>query len=159
MSGMNKAIIIGNVGRDPEVRNLQNGGKVVSFSVATSESWKDKASGERKEVTEWHRVVIFNEKIGDIAERYVKKGSQVAIEGQIKSRTYTDKGGNEKAITEIVIGAYRGELVLLSDKQAGGGEGGAGGWDAKPAQSSRPNPYPAANKGKPMTDLDDDIPF
>ena len=113
---MNKAMLIGNVGRDPEVRNTQSGDKVVSFSVATTEKWKDK-SGEKKERTEWHRVVIFNDRLGDVAATYLKKGSKVYVEGQIQSRKYQDKEtGKDVSITEIVLTKFRGELQLLDSK-------------------------------------------
>ncbi len=113
---VNKCILIGNIGRDPEVRLFQNGGKVCNLSLATSESWTDKASGERKERTEWHRVVIFNERLADMAEKYVRKGSKVYIEGQIETRKYTDQSGVEKYTTEIVLRQFRGELTLLDKK-------------------------------------------
>src|SRR3954468_23621175 len=125
MAGVNKVILVGNLGRDPEARNMQTGGKVVFFSIATSESWNDRASGERKEKTQWHRIAIFNEKLGEIAEKYLKKGSKVYIEGQIESRKYTDKDGQERETTEIVLGRFRGELTLLDGR--GGGEAGEGG--------------------------------
>ncbi|MBK1661592.1 single-stranded DNA-binding protein, partial [Paracraurococcus ruber] len=123
---VNKVILVGNLGRDPEARNMQSGGKVVSFSVATSESWNDRASGERKEKTQWHRVAIFNEKLGEIAEKYLRKGSKVYLEGALESRKFTDKDGQEREITEVVIGRFKGELTLL-DGRGGGGEGGEGG--------------------------------
>src|SRR3954469_23861422 len=125
---VNKVILVGNLGRDPESRNMQSGDKVVSFSVATSETWNDRASGERKEKTQWHRVAIFNEKLGEIAEKYLRKGSKVYIEGALESRKYTDKDGQEREITEVVIGRFKGELTLL-DGRGGGemGEGGGGG--------------------------------
>lgn len=113
---VNKVILVGNLGRDPEVRNFQNGGKVVSFSVATSETWNDKASGEKKEKTQWHRVAIFNEKLGDIAERYLRKGSTVYLEGSLESRKFTDKDGAEREITEVVLARFRGELTLLGGR-------------------------------------------
>ncbi|MFN9110250.1 MAG: single-stranded DNA-binding protein [Bacteroidota bacterium] len=118
MASVNKVILVGNVGRDPEARTMGNGGKVVNLSVATSETWKDKNSGERQEKTEWHRVVIFNEKIADVAERYVKKGSRIYIEGALQTRKWTDKYGAEKYATEIVLQKFRGELVLLGEKNA-----------------------------------------
>ena len=115
---MNKAILIGNVGRDPEVRNTQGGDKVVSFSVATSEKWKDRATGEAKEKTEWHRIVIFNERLGDVAAQYLRKGSKVYVEGQIQSRKWTDKeSGQERTTTEIVLTKFKGELQLLDSRQ------------------------------------------
>ena len=121
---VNKCIIVGHLGRDPEARTMQNGGKVVSFSVATSESWNDKASGERKDKTQWHRIAIFNERLGEIAEKYLKKGSKVYLEGAIESRKYTDKDGVERETTEIVLGRFRGELTLLDSRGEGGGGGG-----------------------------------
>jgi single-strand DNA-binding protein len=114
MSGsVNRVMLIGNVGRDPEVRNTQDGKKIVNLSVATSESWKDRQSGERKERTEWHRVVIFNEHLAEIAEKWLTKGSKVYLEGQLQTRKWTDKDGAEKFSTEIVLQRYRGELTLL----------------------------------------------
>jgi single-strand DNA-binding protein len=116
---VNKAIIVGNLGRDPESRSMQNGGKVVSFSVATAESWTDKASGERKEKTQWHRIAIFNEKLGEIAERYLKKGSKVYVEGSMESRKYTDKDGGERETFEIVLPRFGGSLTLLGERSGG----------------------------------------
>ena len=113
---INKVIIIGNLGRDPEVRSFQNGGRVVNLTVATSESWRDKATGDRKEKTEWHRVVIFNEPLGKIAEQYLRKGSTVYIEGQLETRKWQDQSGAKKYATEIVLRPYHGELTLLSGK-------------------------------------------
>ena len=119
MASLNKVCLLGNVGRDPEVRSMNNGGKVVNLSVATSETWKDKNSGERQEKTEWHRVVIFNDKIGEVAEKYVKKGSRIYIEGSLQTRKWTDQSGAEKYSTEVVLQKFRGELVLLGEKGAG----------------------------------------
>lgn len=116
MPSVNKVVLIGNVGKDPEVRRLTSGDPVVNLSVATSESWKDKSSGERKEKTEWHRVVIFNKHIADAAEKYVRKGSKIYLEGSLQTRKWTDKAGAEKYSTEIVIQNFRGELVLLDGK-------------------------------------------
>src|SRR3954469_15320560 len=110
---VNKVILVGNLGRDPEVRRMPSGEAMVSFSVATSESWRDKASGERKERTEWHRVVIFNENLAKVAEQYLRKGSKIYLEGQLQTRKYTDKDGAEKYSTEIVLQRFRGELVML----------------------------------------------
>src|ERR1700748_1456688 len=127
---VNKVILIGNLGKDTEVRSLQNGGKVCNLSIATSESWKDKSTGERKEKTEWHRVVIFNENLSQVAERYLKKGSKVYIEGQLETRKWADQSGAEKYSTEIVLRQFRGELTLLDGREGGGGGsygGGAGG--------------------------------
>src|SRR5258708_3140465 len=116
---VNKVILVGNLGRDPEVRRLTSGDPVVNLSIATSESWRDKASGERKEKTEWHRVVIFNENIAKVAEQYLKKGSKVYLEGQLQTRKYTDKDGSEKYSTEIVLQRFRGERVMLDGRGAG----------------------------------------
>ena len=158
---VNKVILVGNVGRDPEARSMQSGGKIVSFSVATSETWNDRASGERKEKTQWHRVAIFNEKLGEIAERYVKKGTKVYLEGALESRKYTDQSGVEKEITEVVLARFRGELTLL-DGRGGGmvgntsdGGAGVGGVASQPARSGA-SPGWEPNRS---SDLDDDIPF
>ena len=124
---VNKVIIVGNLGRDPEVRSFQNGGKVVNLRVATSETWRDKASGERKERTEWHSVAIFNENLARIAEQYLRKGSTVYIEGQLETRKWQDQSGQDRYTTEIVLRPYRGELTLLGGRGEGGGGGGAGG--------------------------------
>src|ERR1700753_1321118 len=121
---VNKVIIIGNLGKDPEVRSFQNGGRVCNFSVATSENWKDKATGERKEKTEWDKVEIFNDRIVDVAEKYLKKGSKVYIEGQLETRKWTDKEGQERYTTSVVIKQFRGELTMLDTKGGGGGYGG-----------------------------------
>lgn len=114
---VNKVIIVGNLGKDPEVRSLQNGSKICNLSVATSESWKDKATGDRKERTEWHRVVIFNDNLMQVAERYLKKGSKVYLEGQLETRRWSDQAGQEKFSTEIVLRPYRGELTLLDARE------------------------------------------
>ena len=120
MSGsINKVILVGNVGKDPEVRRMSSGDPVVTLSLATSETWRDKASGERKEKTEWHRVVIFNKGLADVAEKYVKKGSKVYVEGQLQTRKWTDKDGAEKYSTEVVLQNFRGELTLLDGKREG----------------------------------------
>src|ERR1700744_1349831 len=117
---VNKVILVGNLGKDPEVKRLTSGDPVVNLSIATSESWRDKASGERNERTEWHRVVIFNENLAKVAEQYLRKGSKVYLEGQLQTRKYTDKDGAEKYSTEIVLQRFRGELVMLDSR---GGEG------------------------------------
>lgn len=117
MSGsVNKVILIGNLGRDPEIRTMQGGAKVCNLAIATSESWKDKNSGERKEKTEWHRVVIFNDRMVDVVERFLKKGAKVYVEGQLQTRKWTDQNGAEKYTTEVVLQRYRGELTLLDSK-------------------------------------------
>lgn len=123
---VNKVILIGNLGKDPEVRTLQNGGKVANLSLATSESWKDKATGERKEKTEWHRVVIFGN-LADIAEKYLKKGSKVYVSGSLQTRKWQDKDGQDKYSTEVVLQGYGGELTMLDGKGGGGGGGSGGG--------------------------------
>lgn len=119
MASLNKVQIIGNLGRDPEVRHTQDGKPIVNLSVATSESWKDRNTGERKERSEWHRVVIFNEGLAKIAEQYLKKGSTVYLEGQLQTRKWTDKDGAEKYCTEVILQNYRGELVMLGGKRDG----------------------------------------
>jgi single-strand DNA-binding protein len=118
---VNKVILVGNVGRDPEVRTLQNGGRVASFSVATSESWKDRTTGERREKTEWHRIAVYNEGLIGIIERFVKKGSKLYLEGALETRKWTDQSGQEKSTTEIVLKQFRGELTLLDGRGEGGG--------------------------------------
>jgi len=121
---VNKVILVGNLGRDPEVRSTQDGTKIVNFSVATSERWRDRTSGEQRERTEWHRVVIFNENLGRIAEQYLRKGSSVYLEGQLQTRKWTDQGGQERYTTEGVLQRFRGELTLLGGRSEGGGGGG-----------------------------------
>jgi single-strand DNA-binding protein len=123
---VNKVILIGNLGRDPEIRNMQDGGRVANLSLATSESWRDKSSGERREKTEWHRVVIFNDRLVDVVEKFLKKGAKVYVEGQLQTRKWTDQSGVEKYSTEVVLSKFRGELTML-DGRGGGGGGGEGG--------------------------------
>src|SRR5690349_20194538 len=125
MAGVNKVILVGNLGADPEARSLNNGGEVVNLRVATSESWSDKSSGQRQERTEWHQVVIFNENLGRVAKSYLRKGSKVYLEGQLQTRKWQDQSGNDRYSTEIVLNRFRGELVLL-DRAEGGGGGGRG---------------------------------
>ena len=152
---VNKVILVGNLGRDPEVRSTQDGTKVANLSLATSESWKDKNSGERRERTEWHKVAIFNERLVDVAEKYLKKGSKVYIEGQLQTRKWTDQSGQERYTTEVVLQRFRGELTMLDGRGGGGGGGDAGdgaGMSEPPAQSGR-------SGGGGGGDLDDDIPF
>ncbi|MDB5591683.1 single-stranded DNA-binding protein [Enterovirga sp.] len=167
---VNKVILVGNLGRDPETRRLGSGDPVVSLRIATSESWKDKSSGERKEKTEWHSVVIFNENLCRIAEQYLRKGSKVYVEGQLQTRKWQDQSGQEKYTTEVVLSRFRGDLTLL-DGRAGGGsdfgggdEGGgqvsrgggdfgrSGPMERKPAMANE-------SRGSYGKDLDDDIPF
>jgi len=162
MAGVNKVILVGNLGADPEARSLNNGGEVVNMRIATSESWKDK-DGNRQERTEWHNVVIFNENLGRVAKNYLRKGSKVYLEGQIQTRKWQDQSGNDKYTTEVVLQRFRGELVLLDARGEGGG-GNFGGGDDYGSSSgggfgggSKPQsrPQPAAFD----TDLDDDVPF
>lgn len=148
---LNKVILIGNLGRDPEVRRLNSGDPVVNLSIATSESWRDKASGERKERTEWHRVVIFNENLAKVAENYLRKGSKVYIEGQLQTRKYTDKDGVEKYSTEVVLQRFRGELVMLDSR--GGGD------DADRSTTSASGGGSDTGRNFERDDLDDEIPF
>lgn len=146
---VNKVIIVGSLGRDPEVRTFQNGGRVCSLSVATSESWKDKASGERKSRTEWHRVSILNDALVGIAERYLAKGSKVYIEGQLETRKYTDKDGVEKYSTEVVLRPYRGEITILSSARQAGED------DADNYRTGTTT----TQTGGGRNDMDDEIPF
>jgi single-strand DNA-binding protein len=155
---VNKVILVGNLGRDPEVRHTQDGRPIVNFSVATSESWRDKATGERKEKTEWHRVVIFNENLARVAEQYLKKGSKVYVEGQLQTRKYTDQQGQERSSVEIVLQQYRGELAMLDGRGAAAGEGPAiaSGEDfGHTAALERPR----SQKSRLAADLDDEVPF
>jgi single-strand DNA-binding protein len=119
---VNKVILVGNMGKDPEVRTTQDGTKIVNLTLATSETWNDKASGERKERTEWHRVVIFNDRVADVAERFLKKGAKIYVEGSLQTRKWTDQSGQERYTTEVVIGRFNGQLTML-DTRSGGGEG------------------------------------
>jgi len=163
MAGVNKVILVGNLGADPEARSLNNGSEVVNMRIATSENWSDKATGERKEKTEWHNVVIFNENLGRVAKNYLRKGSKVYIEGQLQTRKWQDQSGNDKYTTEVVLQRFRGELQLLDSREGGGGGRGAfnddfsGGDDFGGGAPQRPQsrPQPAAFD----TDLDDDVPF
>jgi single-strand DNA-binding protein len=168
---VNKVIIVGNLGRDPEVRSFQNGGKVVNLNIATSETWRDKASGERKERTEWHRVSILNEPLAKIAEQYLKKGSKVYIEGQLETRKWTDQSGAEKYTTEVVLRPYRGELTLLDGREGGGGGAGSVGYDDRGGYEEAGAGYGRGASGGAMggagamgggggrSDMDDEIPF
>ncbi|HEX8667073.1 MAG TPA: single-stranded DNA-binding protein [Allosphingosinicella sp.] len=166
MAGVNKVILVGNLGDDPESRSLNNGGEVVNLRVATSESWKDR-DGQRQERTEWHRVVIFNENLGRVAKQYLRKGSKVYLEGQLQTRKWTDNSGQDKYSTEVVLQRFRGELVLLDSRGGGGGGGSGFGDDYDQSGSStgfggggggggrqQSRPQPAFD-----SDLDDDVPF
>ena len=148
---INKVILIGNLGRDPEVRQTQDGNPVVNVSLATSESWKDRTSGERRERTEWHRVVIFNENLARIAEQYLRKGSKIYVEGQLQTRKWQDQSGQDRYSTEVVLGRFRGELTML-DGRGGRDEGFAGAEPEVADTASAPEVTPGA-------DIDDEIPF
>ncbi len=164
---VNKVILVGNLGKDPEVRRLGSGDPVVNLRLATSESWRDKATGERKERTEWHSVVIFNENLARIAEQYLKKGSKVYIEGQLQTRKWQDQSGQDRYSTEVVLQRYRGELTLLDGRGGGGGEMAAGGGDdfGQSSAMDRPRVARAAGGGERAAapsfarDLDDEVPF
>jgi len=175
---VNKVILIGNLGKDPEVRSTQDGSKIVNLTLATSETWNDRASGERKERTEWHRVVIFNERVADVAERFLKKGAKIYVEGSLQTRKWTDQQGQERYTTEVVLGRFNGQLTML-DTRAGGAEAGgfgggpdtgASGGNGGNALRERAGSGPAqasagAARGAPSWDaprggdLDDEIPF
>ena len=153
---VNKVILVGNLGRDPEVRTMQDGNPVVNLSLATSEQWRDKNSGERRERTEWHRVVISNDKLAEVAQKYLRKGSKVYIEGQLQTRKWTDQSGQEKYSTEVVLQRFRGELTMLDSRGEGGGAGaGDYGGQGDHGSESRGEPMPAGRGA----DLDDEIPF
>ncbi|MBV6632523.1 MAG: single-stranded DNA-binding protein [Alphaproteobacteria bacterium] len=159
---VNKVILVGNLGRDPEVRSMSSGGRVCNLSIATSENWKDKNSGERREKTEWHRVVLFNDALVGVAERFLRKGSKVYIEGQLETRKWQDQNGQEKYTTEVVLRPYRGELTMLDGRNEGGAGGGygGGGYDAgAPAGGGMDQPAPEPAYAGGAGDLDDDIPF
>ncbi|WP_398467914.1 single-stranded DNA-binding protein [Tardiphaga sp.] len=161
---VNKVILVGNLGKDPEVRRLQNGNPVVNLTVATSDTWRDKGTGERKEKTEWHRVVIFSEGLAKVAEQYLKKGAKVYIEGALQTRKWTDQQGVEKYSTEIVLQGFNSTLTMLDGRSGGsGGGGGYGGDDMGDSfsggQSSPPQRRVAAAPAGGRSDMDDDIPF
>jgi single-strand DNA-binding protein len=145
---VNKVILVGNLGKDPEVRRMTSGEPVVNLSVATSENWRDKSSGERKEKTEWHRVVIFNPNLAEVAEKYLHKGSKVYLEGQIVTRKWTDKDGQEKYTTEVVLNRFRGELVMLDSRGEGGG-----------AMTRSGGAMSESSGNFDRSELDDEIPF
>jgi single-strand DNA-binding protein len=165
---VNKVILVGNLGRDPEVRTMLSGDRVVSFSLATTDSWRDRNTGERRERTEWHNITIFNENLGKIAEQYCRKGAKVYLEGQLSTREYTDKDGNQRKATDIVLNKFRGELTLLDSKGGGRGEsdydqqsyGGGSFGRSSPMDRSGGERGPAPSGGGRLSDqLDDDIPF
>ena len=168
---VNKVILVGNLGRDPESRSFQNGGKVVNLRIATSENWKDRTTGERKEKTEWHSVAIFNENVGRIAEQYLRKGSKVYIEGQLQTRKWQDQQGADRYTTEIVIQNFNGTLTLLDGRSEGGGSGGGssggggGSWNEEDRGGGSNNFGGSSGAGASRgggafdSDLDDDVPF
>lgn len=160
MSGsLNKVQIIGNLGRDPEVRTLNNGDKVVNMRIATSETWRDKQTGDRREKTEWHNVVVFNEGLVKVCEQWLKKGSKVYLEGQLQTRKWTDQQGVERYSTEIVLQRFRGEIVMLSDNRERGDSSGPGDRDEYNQDPDDPPRRPAASPGTGRRMDDDEIPF
>jgi single-strand DNA-binding protein len=168
---VNKVILVGNLGRDPEIRSMQSGEEIAQLSVATSETWKDKASGERKERTEWHRVVIFNENLVKVAKSYLKKGSKLYIEGSLQTRKWTDKDGAEKYTTEVVLQRFRGELTMLDGREGGGSGGGgsyggggddygsSGGPGGGSGGGGRSSGGGGGGSAPRRDDMDDEIPF
>ncbi|HLY54839.1 MAG TPA: single-stranded DNA-binding protein [Stellaceae bacterium] len=163
---VNKVILVGNLGRDPEIRTINDGSRVAQLSLATSESWRDKASGERRERTEWHRVVIFNENLVQVCERFLKKGAKVYVEGALQTRKWTDNTGQEKYTTEVVLQRFRGELTMLDGRQGGGepdqdeggGYGSGGGYGGGGGGGGRSSSGGGGGRA-PAPDLDDEIPF
>lgn len=160
---VNKVILVGNLGRDPEIRSTQDGTRVANLSVATSETWRDRNSGERRERTEWHRVVVFNDRLVDVIEKYLRKGAKVYLEGQLQTRKWTDQSGQDKYTTEVVLQRYRGELTMLDGRSEGGG----GFTESSAEESGYGGGFgggQGANRGggrgpAPVSDLDDEIPF
>ncbi len=154
---VNKVILVGNLGRDPEIRTTQDGTKIANLSLATSENWRDRNTGERRERTEWHRVAIFNDRLVDVVERYLRKGSKIYVEGQLQTRKWTDQSGQDRYTTEVVLGRFRGELTMLDTRGGGGGgdfeEGGA------PRGGGGLGGGPETGGAGPSGDLDDEIPF
>lgn len=160
-SSVNKVILVGNLGRDPEIRQTQDGKEIAHLAIATSESWKDRNTGERKERTEWHRVVIFNEGLTNVAKNYLRKGAKVYIEGQLQTRKWVDQSGVEKYSTEVVLQNYNGQLTMLDSRQGGGSGGGyenAGGGYAGGSESAGSS-RDFSNAPAHAPDLDDEIPF
>ena len=173
---VNKVILVGNMGKDPEIRTTQDGSKIVNLTLATSETWTDRASGERKERTEWHRVVIFNDRIADVAERFLKKGAKIYVEGSLQTRKWTDQQGMERYTTEVVIGRFNGQLTMLDSRSASAdsgydsgpseGGGGGGGYTRERAPARTPAARAPASAGASWDapkggggSLDDEIPF
>lgn len=162
MSGsVNKVILVGNLGRDPEIRSLNSGGRVANMSVATSDRWRDRQTGEQRERTEWHRVVVFDDKLVEIVEKYVRKGQMVYLEGEIQTRKWSDQTGQERYTTEVVLQRFRGQLTMLGGRGEGDGGGGFAG-EAGAGDYDRGAPAGGGDMGEasgPGADLDDDIPF
>ncbi|MDU8913024.1 single-stranded DNA-binding protein [Aestuariicoccus sp. MJ-SS9] len=167
---VNKVILIGNLGRDPEVRTFQNGGKVCNLRIATSETWKDRNTGERRERTEWHSVAIFNENLARLAEQYLRKGSKVYIEGKLETRKWQDQSGQDRYSTEVVLRPYAGELTFLDSREGGSGGGGGGGGYGGGGDYGGDQGYGGGDQGgyggggsgparAPARDIDDEIPF
>lgn len=163
---VNKVILVGNLGKDPEVRFNQDGGRFANFTLATNESWKDKSTGERRDRTEWHRIVVFNEKLAEVAEKYLKKGSKVYIEGQLQTRKWTDQQGQERYTTEIVLQRFRGEMTMLDNRSSGDDYSASSGGDYDSGPQSAPGSYgsgggfdaPSGGFGGGAP-LNDDVPF
>ena len=159
---VNKVILVGNLGRDPEVRFTQNNQKIVHLAVATSERWRDRQSGEQRERTEWHRVVIFNENLAEVAEKYLSKGRTVYLEGTLQTRKWTDQGGQERYTTEVVLARFRGELVLLGGRGEGSNSGPPDDYGSDELERPAARPRPRQGRQRPSSiadELDDDIPF
>jgi single-strand DNA-binding protein len=156
---VNKVILVGNLGKDPEIRRTQDGRPIANLSVATSETWRDKATGERKEKTEWHRVVIFSEGLAKVAEQYLKKGAKVYIEGQLQTRKWTDQSGAEKYTTEVVLQGFNSNLTMLDGRGGGGGYSEDASGDFGAGGGPAPTPRQAVAAGSRNSDMDDDIPF
>ena len=158
---VNKVILVGNLGRDPEIRSLQDGNRVCNLSLATSENWRDKNSGERREKTEWHRIVVFNDRLVDVIEKFLRKGSKIYVEGQLQTRKWTDQQGQDRYSTEVVLQRYRGELTMLDGRASSEGGGDYGGGPASGGGGGGFGGPPGGGSGGPSGggDLDDDIPF
>ena len=156
---VNKVILVGNLGRDPEIRSLQDGNRVCNLSLATSENWRDKNSGERREKTEWHRVVVFNDRLVDVIEKFLRKGSKIYVEGQLQTRKWTDQQGQDRYSTEVVLQRYRGELTMLDGRASAEGGGDYGGGPAPGGGFGGPSGGGAPGGPSGGGDLDDDIPF
>ena len=161
---VNKVILVGNLGRDPEVKSMQDGRSMVNMSVATSDTWRDRQSGERKERTEWHRVVIFNDKLAEVAQKYLKKGAKVYLEGQLTTRKWTDQSGQERYTTEVVVPRFGGTLTMLDGRGGGGADAGAGAGGGDEEMAGAMSGGGGGGGGRPASragkaELDDDIPF